>query len=413
MRAFFRFIGVFFLTISIVFAQKGKEKTRIFLAGSNAGFMFASFNSPYPSNQKLSAFGYEVEPFAGYFLKQNWVAGITGGYGKMQGDFIPTSTFYNIGYFGRFYIPLKNGVLNRHNPQPGFTYRFLPFVQLGHNFGNSYVHKSTGQLVEHNVPDVQWLRPAIGADIRLKPNFYLEMSFRQQWYLNVPAEHSVWGGTIGLNYIHDPEGKYKGLRKPIERKHQDVLRFRARDKKDSTQVRPFSKLILGTNLTYIWDAAYVNGNRIRGNTFHELTLHVNVATPLSQRFRLGFDYLRQFFRDPFAGSDRSWMAGPWLQFNFLGPKWKSRYSGKALDRIFLEIGGYKGNYCTCDPDNPYRLEGLNYIGFGGGVDLKLKPWLHLDLAFTNYQILNRVVGKYNYTQYILGLDFHLFKGMGQ
>ena len=73
--------------------------------------------------------------------------------------------------------------------------------------------------------------------------------------------------------------------------------------------------------------------------------------------------------------------------------------------VFVELSGNKGNYCTCYPNFPYTRENLYYLGIGGGVNFRLHKQFFLDIGFTNYDILNNIKEKYNYTQYIIGINY--------
>ena len=395
-------LGLCLLLCSSLFAQGGKS--RILLAGSNVGTSGFHYAGVYPTYQKLWAFGYEVEPFVGVFLNQSWVVGASGSYGALHSNVFSWEPNYDIGYFGRYYPDLSRFRKDRPG-RPAGKKRHLPFAQLGHVFGNSYVGRDSGQQVVANGPSIQRIVPGIGVDLQIGGNLYVEMAYRPQFYLNAPARPILGSVTLGVNYLLDPVERDRVRQISIGRRHSRKLRFEAA--RDSThRFKPFNRLVLGTNLTYIWDVARLNGAQIEGSTFHELSWHLNIATPILRRLYLGFDYNQIFARDPFSGGNRFRIAGPFAQFNFVRQKRPRRI--KQIERFFFELGGYKGDYCTCDPDNPYREDNLTYIGFGFGLDIKLNQKLHLDLAFNNYEILNDILGKYNYTQYVIGLDFHLY-----
>ena len=385
-----------------LFAQKGK--TRILLAGFNSGGSLFHYAGVYPTYQKFWSFGYEIEPYVGVFLNQSWVVGASGTYGALHSNFQSWEPNYDIGYWARYYPDLSRFRKDRPG-RPAGKKRHLLFAHLGHAFGNSYVDRDSGQQVVSAGPSIQRILPGIGADLQVGGNLYVEMAYRPQFYLNAPARPIWQSVTLGLNYLLDPVERGRVKQITMGRRHSRKLRFEAA--RDSTHhFKPFNRLVLGTNLTYIWDVARLNGAQIEGTTFHELSWHLNIATPILRRLYLGFDYNQIFARDPFSGGNRFRMAGPFAQFDLTRKRKPRRI--KQIERFFIELGGYKGDYCTCDPDNPYREENLTYISFGFGLDIKLNQQLHLDLGFNNYEILTDILGKYNYTQYVIGLDFHLY-----
>ncbi|MEM7040184.1 MAG: hypothetical protein AAF570_24665, partial [Bacteroidota bacterium] len=362
----------------------------------------------YPTYQRQYAVGWQVEPQIGVFLWQNWAVGLSGSYGRVHSNVLQWSPFYELGYFARFYIPIHR-IPRRPGQQPiGGEFRTLPFLQLGHHFANTYVEQQTGNQIVHPRPDIQRLSPALGIDVRLRRNLYIEAAYRPQFYLNVSGQNNLQGGSLGLNYIVDPTERRRVMRSTMTGKNSRRLSFKYRAKKDSTKgFRPFKRLVIGTNLTYIPNIARFNGVDFPGRYFHELSWHVNAAVPILRRFRAGFNYIRVRTRDPFSGPDNAYLAGPFLQANLLPNTITNRSARQIVSRLYLELGGYKGNYCTCEPDNPFTRDDLNYISFGGGLDLRVTDWFHLDLGFTNFEILNGFPEKYNYTQYILGADFHI------
>ncbi len=388
-----------------LFGQLQKEQTRKLVVGSNFGSFGFQSKGVYPTYQKEWAVGYQVEPYVGVFVKQSLALGVIGSYGDLYSNVLELDPFYDFGYWGRYYIPLK-GEGRRSNPAlASQKNRVLPFVQLAHVFGNSYFDRDTDEQVVSSTPNIQRISPSVGIDLKLKGNLYLEAAIRQQYYLNAPARHNLLGGSLGLNYIIDPVERQKNLKRSIEKKHRRELKYEGMP---GTRFIPFNRLVLGTNLTYIWDVASLNGAPMRGSMFHELSWHLNAATPVTRRARIGFNYIKQVTRDPFNGSNKFYMAGPFLQYNLLRNVKAVLSEQRKVQRFFVELGGYKGNYCTCDPDNPFKVEGLRYLGIGLGMDVRINKLLHLDLGFTNYNILNKQLGKYNYTQYIIGLDLHVF-----
>lgn len=154
-----------------------------------------------------------------------------------------------------------------------------------------------------------------------------------------------------------------------------------------------NKIIIGTSLTLITDK--------RENpvpyTYDEYTWNTNLAIDLNKRLRVGLQYMGLWTQKDKVHDGNYFILGTFGQFNIL-PR-----ADKA--RLYVEGSLNTGNYCTCLPDRPYLRDNLYYYGLGAGIDWAVAKWVHLDLGFFNYNILNKFDGKYNYTQYIVGLDF--------
>lgn len=159
----------------------------------------------------------------------------------------------------------------------------------------------------------------------------------------------------------------------------------------------FDRLILGTSLTLIPNN-YTFANSSEDYLYLEYTWNNNIAIDITRRWRMGFQYLATLTKSEISASQKYFMAGTFLQFNFL-PKDIKR------DRLYIEASYSLGNHCSCGDFEPYKLDNIRYWGLGAGADFKLTNWLRLDLGFFNSQIFNKIEGKYNWTQYIMGLEF--------
>ncbi len=164
--------------------------------------------------------------------------------------------------------------------------------------------------------------------------------------------------------------------------------------KDSTKV---FNLVVGGNYTYIWDTEVLNGIDYESN-YNEHTFSLNVATDISKRFRVGVDYKKLYTRGELSGRNEYALLGIFQQYKMFNDK-----KGFA----FLELGFYKGNYCTCGDDTPFKQKGISYLNWGAGYNRKLKQNLSIDLAFTSAQVISKIPGRYAFTQYIIGLDYNV------
>ena len=158
------------------------------------------------------------------------------------------------------------------------------------------------------------------------------------------------------------------------------------------------RIIAGTSLTYILH----NNETFQGANYHEFTWNNNIAVNLNKSlyFGLGYMYLHTQGSTVFPYSDHKEtynLTTAFLQYDFL-PKQK--------DRLFFEASWSYGNYCSCGNEDPFKVEGLHYLGLGGGYELPISDRFSLDLAFMLYESVNyEDVQRFNYTQYIIGLNF--------
>ena len=164
------------------------------------------------------------------------------------------------------------------------------------------------------------------------------------------------------------------------------------NRKDSLKIM---NLILGGSYTYVWDTEVVNGIDYNTN-YNENTFNINLATDISRRFRIGVDYKKIYSNGKISGGNKYFLLGLFQQYKFLRTK-------KGFG--FGELGFYKGNYCTCGDDVPFKTNNISYINWGGGFNTKLYRNLNLDIAFTTAQVVSKIPGRYGFTQYILGLDY--------
>jgi hypothetical protein len=164
--------------------------------------------------------------------------------------------------------------------------------------------------------------------------------------------------------------------------------------KEKTRQPLFKSLIVGVNYTYVPDTETI-GDIIYG-PYREHTISFNGAVDIAKHFRVGIDVKMISTKGAISGNNKYNLVGLFGQYKFAESK-----GGFG----FGELGYYKGNYCTCGDDIPYKKENLSYLNWGGGYNFKLYNNLRFDLAFTSAQVISNVKGRYAYTQYIVGLDY--------
>ena len=153
----------------------------------------------------------------------------------------------------------------------------------------------------------------------------------------------------------------------------------------------------GTSLTYI-----IN---LDDSFYEEYTWNLNFAASISQRMNVGIQVLNIYANGSNIEKASYNIFGLFTQYDFFAKK-------RTKNTLFVELSINKGDYCTCDNLDPYRKSNLWYYGFGGGTEIRLKKiseHIFLDISFYNYQIINKYKKKYNFTQYIIGLNYRFGK----
>jgi hypothetical protein len=159
-------------------------------------------------------------------------------------------------------------------------------------------------------------------------------------------------------------------------------------------------MIVGTSLTWIWTTTLVDGDF---NIYSEYTWNTNIAVSLSKRVYIGIQLLNIYAQDKNKSFERFTIYGLFAQYNILR---------NTDHRFFIETSISRGNFCTCGDFLPRKKENLYYWGLGIGYDLPLNivlNGLYADFSFLNYLILSPVYDKYNYTQYVIGLNYRFGK----
>lgn len=175
----------------------------------------------------------------------------------------------------------------------------------------------------------------------------------------------------------------------------------AQVKRDSTK----KTLIIGASFTYIWNFKPDPFRFEKEYVFHESTLNLNLGYQLHENFRLGITGMQIKTNTKYTEKETQYIVG--ASFKYVQ---EMAYKND----FFVETGFYRGNYCTCRPEDsvtffdvPYKKDNLTYWGLGAGVEIKLARHWQLDLGFYNYLILDNFPQKYNFTQYVIGIDFVL------
>lgn len=148
---------------------------------------------------------------------------------------------------------------------------------------------------------------------------------------------------------------------------------------------------VGGSLTYVWN----NGNP---GLHQEYTLNLNFAYQPHPRWAIGAAGLNIWSKGIAEQWEHYLLVGAFGQFNLVNT---------PRVRLYPELGIYRGNYCTCGQNDPYRIPFQWYRSTGASMSIRLVPTLYLELGFYGHKILGELPGKYGYTQYIIGLEWQI------
>lgn len=158
---------------------------------------------------------------------------------------------------------------------------------------------------------------------------------------------------------------------------------------DSTDLGS-NRIFLSTSLSYKWEPDF--------GRFHEFTYNLGVGYSLNPRWNVGVSALRLWVSDTISGVNTYLIWGPFAQYNI---------SVSPNSRLFVEGGLYAGDFCNCGDNFPYRSPGNFYWALGGGFTHRIKGNLFMEVGFHSFNIFNAIPKKYNFTQYIIGLEYQL------
>ncbi len=287
--------------------------------------------------------------------------------------------FNKIRFFSEISLLMANYSINDNTP----TYEFkllsfsYPDKYSNLNFSNLYVN--------------------IGAIINIKKGFNINVYGQ---YVNFLQGSSNFTSGVSFSYMF--KEKNKNVIIDVQKNVSFIEKKEIKEESKEKNNFLFNNLTAGSSLTYIWNSN-VSDYPVGKNFYEEYTWNLNIATSINKRIMAGFQVLNIFTSGTHVNNENYLMYGFFSQFDFFSKKKVS---------LFAELSINRGDYCTCGHIDPYRKNNIWYMGFGGGLEVPIKTIsenLFLDLSWINYQILNKIKTKYNFTQYIIGLNYHIGK----
>lgn len=159
------------------------------------------------------------------------------------------------------------------------------------------------------------------------------------------------------------------------------------------------RILYSTSFVWIADNGYY-----KENWQHIFTWYNGISLNVGKSLYVGVHYLAIHTKGSVIYTDKESenykVYGLVLQYDFF-PRFENR--------LYLESSINKGDICSCGNDDPYKVPDLLYLGIGFGYDFPIYKRLTFRMGFTNYSILSKIKDKYNFTQYVLGLNVNLSK----
>jgi hypothetical protein len=367
------------------------SRRNTWLIGTSSGGLILRAKD-FDTQAKIKLTHLNFQPRIGLFVSHRWLLGLQGDYGFESGTGVQREAYYGVGYFARWYIPAwPSGAKHRFPIPPFVQTRFKGYAFLGHRVTNLY--SALDSLVTLDRPEMHTFQVGIGGNIYLTRYLALEVTYLSTYIPQAPDRKWIaLQPSVGLDLmLNHPPAVLSPIRKPRVRLPDTAPVAEADTVSDSGGF-----LRLGGSFTYIWQ------NEV--GLYHERTLNLNAAWVFRERWSVGVSGMQLWTRSDLSGRNRYNLAGIFGQYDlFRDPD----------VRLFPEVGLYRGDYCTCGDLDPYRTPGNWYWSLGGGVVFPFGKRAAFELGFVNYQIFNQIADKYNFTQYILGLEYDLRRGKGK
>ena len=162
----------------------------------------------------------------------------------------------------------------------------------------------------------------------------------------------------------------------------------------------------GERLLVSTAAAYVPDEQPQADAIHhEWTWDKRILVSLAPRVFVGIQH-----RDIYTRSASIFAAEQREKFDMVSVIGQYRLTAADRLELFAELVWSRGDYCSCGPLHPYRLENVHHGGLGLGTDFKLSPRWAVTGNFTLQRILNHPeVGnrRFGYNFYAVGVQYAL------
>ena len=320
-------------------------------------------------------------------------------FGHVNGEKLDNEKAY--GFQLKYFInPFKNKTAaHRFLLNGDLTYLWANYFLDGNEkYGIGFLNGYDSRLVDVGV--------TASFNVVSKLYFYFGYRYIYYFYNNKSIK---FANKLGLQY-HFGEQRAKKLNNNLrELVRREFAPFRNKEQKSignkDAYLRFADRAEYSTSFVYV--PHYERDVNDEKFWYHEFTWYNGFSVNINKSIYFGFQYLYIFTRGSTTIPNNP--NNPKNNYHIFGVNLLYDVYPVYSDKLFIMASYSLGNYCTCGNFDPYKKEGLNYFGLGIGYDYPILKRLSFRAGFTNYLILNKIEGKYSYTQYTLGLNLNLGK----
>ncbi len=329
------------------------------IAGTESGGIFSIPNSNNPSDFPRY-WSLRFAPHVSVQLYKRLYVGaqVEYSFGKVEYEKLVPRRGAGITLKYLFHNNSSNGLLRN---------RFVPYTELSWNLLNYtidgskvYGYEPLNKFSNHNIQGL------LGVNFRLFDRLYLDYALRLMHYTQKKKFMLV--NRVGLQYHF---GEQRVFSAPPVRTASSSKRLKLFD---------FRYFLKNSLLTGRYAHIFDKVNTSDMFYYQQRSTSLAFSTSLSSDIYLGLLYQPIWISVRGQGSQYVHMVGPMLQYDFLREPMERR--------LFIELGYFRGNLCTCGEDAPYKKDNLSYIPVGVGYERRIKDTkLYWSLSAHFYRIL--------------------------
>mgnify|MGYP006267537113 CR=1 FL=1 len=328
----------------------------------------------------------QVNPHFGAFLGHWGALGFEAEYGAVRSNFVDNEDYFGGAIWGRGYGRIPQGWYVPWLFERGELRQSVrPFVEVAHAWSSWYIRG--GQVRFLDMPSISEWRASVGVNLQVYRKLFASFSYGYAYRPNPNFPHgpNIYG-RVGLDYWLGPK-----TADPVSPPPRP--KSTARPAADSQSVfRPHVRV--GLTFTYWFDLTATS----RLPRYHELIGHLNVTFLPRKSLGLGVSVHPIFAYGSTVGTQWYGLAGAYGRLYLVNhPRF----------RWFGEIGLYRGNYCSCEQLDPYRIPFAWYRGLVGGMSFRVAQGWFLEVAMLRFKLLQDEPTNYPFGLYSLGMSYQI------
>jgi hypothetical protein len=358
------------------------------------GFYYSAKNRITFNESHIFAFDLYLTQYFQPFKNKGFYIGAKGLYGISGSNDLRIPDVYGVGPAVKYTFPktINHKFFKRLRLFMGVDYMFKNYTT-----SETEVFEADEFSIELALADKKMKYTYTTAIVGLKLNASKHFSFNINGMAVYHREQHDLGMGLSISYAFN---NFKQKTRPKQNDKTHTPEIKTKEANDFF----FNHFKVGTSLTYIYNSNkndYPPGEHL----YEEYTWNVNFAASINKYLDVGLQFMNIFTSGTHVNNNYYQIYGTFAQYDLLANR-SPRFS------LFLESSINRGNYCTAGHLDPYEKNNLWYAGLGGGFELPadfLLSGLGIELSFFNYQIINQIQTKYNFTQYIIGLNYKVGK----